>query len=85
VQVINQVVRLPGLYDYVVYIRLNGPPDVVSEDMLHTPLVRITRVSEAKWHRYIAEHPKRRDEGGHELIRLLHLYLVVPGIGIKET
>jgi hypothetical protein len=85
VQVINQVVRLPGLYDYIVYIRLNGLPDVVSENMVHTPLVRSTRISETKWHRYIAEHPKRRDEGGCELIGLLHLYLVVPRIGIRET
>jgi hypothetical protein len=40
---------------------------------------------EAKQHRYVAEHPKRLHEGGRELIGLLHLYLVVPGIGIKET
>jgi hypothetical protein len=39
-QIINQVVRLPGFYDYVVYVRLNGPPDVVSENVLHTSLVR---------------------------------------------
>jgi hypothetical protein len=58
---------------------------VVSENMLHTPLVRSTRVSDAKQHRYVAEHPKRRDEGGRELVRLLHLYLVVPEISIKET
>jgi hypothetical protein len=65
-------------------IGLNGPPDVVSENVLHTSLVRSARVSEAKWHRYVAKHSKRRDEGSCELIRL-HLYLLVPGIGIKET
>jgi hypothetical protein len=48
-------------------------------------LVRSARISEAKRHCHVAEHPKRRDEGGCELIGLLHLYLVVPGIGIKET
>jgi hypothetical protein len=58
---------------------------VVSENVLHTPLVRNARVSEAKWHHYVAKHVEWRDEGGRELIRLLHLYLVVPGIGIKET
>jgi hypothetical protein len=80
-QVVNQVIRLPGFYDYVIYVSLNDPPDVVSE----ASLVRSTCVSEAKRHRYVAEHPKRRDEGSRELVGLLHLYLVVPGIGIKET
>jgi hypothetical protein len=61
-QVANQVVRLPGLYNYVVYISLNGLPDVVSENVLHTPLVCSARVSEAKWHRHVAKHSKRRDE-----------------------
>jgi hypothetical protein len=58
---------------------------VVSENVLHTPLERSARILEAKRHRYVAEHSERRDEGGRELIGLLHLYLVVPGIGIKET
>jgi hypothetical protein len=84
-QVANKVVRLSGLHDYVVYVCLNGSPDVVSENMLHTPLVLSAHISEAKWHCYIAKHPEWHDEGGRELIRLLHLYLVVPKIGIKET
>jgi hypothetical protein len=84
-QVVNQVIRLHGLYDYFVYLCLNSPPDVVSENMLHTLLVRSTHILEVKWYRYIAEHPKRSDEGGRKLVGLLHLYLVVPGIGIKET
>jgi hypothetical protein len=41
---------------------LDGPPDVVSEDVLHTPLVCSARVSETKRHRYVAEYSKRRDE-----------------------
>jgi hypothetical protein len=53
--------------------------------MLHALLVRSARILEAKWHRYVAKHSEWRDEGGRELIGLLHLYLVVPGIGIKET
>jgi hypothetical protein len=61
-RVANQVVRLPGFHDYVVYVCLNGPPDVVSEDVLHTPLVRRARISEAKRHRDVAVHPERRDE-----------------------
>jgi hypothetical protein len=42
-----------------VYVSLNGPPDVVSEDVLHTSLVRSARISEAKWHRYVAKHSER--------------------------
>jgi hypothetical protein len=75
VQIIDQVARLPGFYDYVIYICLNGLPDVVSENVLHTSLIRNARVSEAKW----------CDEGSCELVGLLHLYLVVPKIGIKEA
>jgi hypothetical protein len=37
-QVINQVISLPSLYDYVVYVCLNGSPDMVSENVLHTPI-----------------------------------------------
>jgi hypothetical protein len=72
-------------HDDVVFIRLNGSPDVVPKNVLHALLVRSARISEAKWHRYIAKHPEWRDEGGRELIKLLHLSLVVPRIGIKET
>jgi hypothetical protein len=58
---------------------------VVSEDVLHTSLVCSARISEPEWHNYVAEHPERRDEGSRELVGLFHFYLVVPGIGIKET
>jgi hypothetical protein len=27
-------IRLPGIHDYIVYVSLNGTPDVVSEDVL---------------------------------------------------
>jgi hypothetical protein len=33
---LKKVVRLPGLYDYVVYVSLNGSPDVIPENVLHT-------------------------------------------------
>jgi hypothetical protein len=61
-QVVNQVVCLPDFYDYVVYVSLNGSPDVISENMLHTSLVCSARVSETKRHRYVAVHPEWRDE-----------------------
>jgi hypothetical protein len=51
-----------GQRKYVVYVSLNGSPDVVSEDVLHTSLVRSARISEAERHRHIAEHSEWRDE-----------------------
>jgi hypothetical protein len=62
VQVVIQVVRLPGFYDYIVYVSLDGSPDVVSENMLHTSLVCSARVSETKRHHYVAVHPEGHDE-----------------------
>jgi hypothetical protein len=85
VQIADQVICLPVLYDYVIYVCLNGPPDVVSENVLHTPLIHSAHVSEAKWHRHVEKHAEWCDEGSCELVGLLHLYLVVLGIGIKEA
>jgi hypothetical protein len=51
---------------------------VVSVDVLHTSLICSTRVSEAKRHCHVIEHAERCDEGSRELVRLVHLYLVVP-------
>jgi hypothetical protein len=85
VKVANQVVSLPGLHDYIVYVRLNGSPDVISEDVLHTSLLCCARVSETERHRYVAVHPEQRNERSRKLVGLLHFYLVVPGIGVKET
>jgi hypothetical protein len=85
VEVVNQVVRLPGFHDYIVYVCLNVSPDVIPEDMLHTSLVSSACILEVKRHRHVAIHPKRRDERSRELVGLLHFYLVVPGIGIKEA
>jgi hypothetical protein len=58
---------------------------VVPENVLHTSLVRSARISKAEWHCYVAKHAEWCDERGRELIGFLHLYLVVTGIGIKET
>jgi hypothetical protein len=58
---------------------------VVPENVLHTSLVRSARVPNTKWHPYVAKHAEWHDERGRELIGLLHLYLVVARIGIKET
>jgi hypothetical protein len=61
-EVANQVVRFPGFHDYIVYVRLNGPPDVIPENVLHTSLVCSARISEAERHCHVAIHPERRDE-----------------------
>jgi hypothetical protein len=50
-EVANQVVCLPGFHDYVIYVRLDSPADMVSENVLHAPLVRCTRVPEAERYR----------------------------------
>jgi hypothetical protein len=62
VKVANQVVRLPGFHDYIVYVCLNGSPDVIPENVLHTSLVCSARVSETEQHCYVAIHPELRDE-----------------------
>jgi hypothetical protein len=61
-EIANQVVRLPGFHDDVIYLRLGGPPDVVSEDVLHAALVRCACIPEAERHRDVAKHPEPRDE-----------------------
>jgi hypothetical protein len=62
VQVVNQVVRLPGLYNDVIYVSLNGSPDVISKNVLHTSLLCSIRVPETERHRYVAVHSEWRDE-----------------------
>jgi hypothetical protein len=57
VKVANQVIRLPSFYDYIVYVCLNGSPDVISENVLHTSLVCSARVSETERHCYVAIIP----------------------------
>jgi hypothetical protein len=82
--VANQVIRLPGFHDYIVYVCLNGPADVIPENVLHTLLVCSARISETERHCHVAIHPERRDERSRELVGL-HFYLVVPVIGVKEA
>jgi hypothetical protein len=85
VEVANQVVCLPGFHDYIVYVCLNSSPDVIPENVLHTSLVCSARVSETERHCHVAIHPERHDERSRELVRPLHFYLVVPGVGVKEA
>jgi hypothetical protein len=74
-----------GRHDYIVYVSLNGLPDVIQENVLHTSLVCSARVSKTERHCHVAVHPEGSDERSRELVGLLHFYLVVPGIGIKKA
>jgi hypothetical protein len=47
---------------------------MVPENVLHASLVCSARILEIKWHHYVAKHAERSDEGGCELIGLLHLF-----------
>jgi hypothetical protein len=60
-EVVNQVVRLPGFHVYIVYVCLDGSPDVIPENVLHTSLVCSARISETERHCHVAIHPERRD------------------------
>ena len=84
-KIVHQVVRLPGFYYDIVDVCLNGSPDVIPENVEHTSLVCRPGVSETEWHRHVAEHTEWRDEGGRELVGLLHLDLVETGVRIKEA
>ena len=83
-QVINEILSLSGFDHDVVYIGLDGLPDVVAKDLGHAPLVRGTCVSEAEGHRHVAVHAEWCDERSCELVGLFHLNLMVARICIKE-
>ena len=61
-----------------------APPELVSENVEHTPLIGSSGVSEAKGHRNVTVHAERCDKRSRELVGLFHLDLVVTGIGIKK-
>jgi hypothetical protein len=84
-QIVNQVICLPVFNDNVICVCLHGPPDVISENVLHTSLICSLDMSKTEWRRYVAKHAEWCDEGSRELVILFHLYLVVSRIGIKET
>ena len=83
-QVIHEILSLAGFDHDVVYVGLDGLPDVVAKDLGHAPLVRGTCVSEAKGHRHVAVHAKRCDERSRELVGLFHLDLMVTRVRIEE-
>ena len=83
-QVIDETLGLSGLDYDVVFVGLDGPPNVVTKDLGHAPLVRGTCVYEAEGHRHVAVHAEWCDERSCELVGLFHLDLMVTRIRIKE-
>jgi hypothetical protein len=64
-------------YD-VINVSLDHSTNVLSEHVVHAPLVRRTRIPQTKWHSNVAVHAKGRDERSRELVRLFHPDLVIP-------
>jgi hypothetical protein len=64
-------------YD-VINVSLDRSTNVLSEHVVHAPLVRRTRIPQTKWHCDVAVHVKGRDERSHELVGLFHPDLVIP-------
>jgi hypothetical protein len=82
--VVDQLTPLLGFDDNIVYICLDRRPYVFSENMEHAPLVRRPNISKYEGHGHVTIHTKEGDERSRELVRLLHFYLMVAGISIKE-
>jgi hypothetical protein len=62
IEIVNQIVDLPGFYYDVVNVGLNGWPDVFPENVLHASLVCSPRVLETEGHSNVAIHAERGDE-----------------------
>jgi hypothetical protein len=61
----------------VIDVSLDRSADVLSEHMVHAPLVGCTCIPQAKGHNNITIHAKGCDERSRELVGLFHLDLVV--------
>ena len=79
-----RLVRLPGFYNDVVDICLYVSPEMVPENVEHTPLICSSGISEAKRHRDVAVHAEMCDKRSCELVGLFHLNLVVTRVCIKK-
>jgi hypothetical protein len=74
----EEVGGFPRLDYDVIDVSLDGPTNVLSEHMVHAPLVRRTRIPQTKWHSNVAAHAKGCDERSRELVGLFHPDLVIP-------
>jgi hypothetical protein len=74
----EEVEGFPRLDYDVIDVSLDRSTDVLSEHVVHAPLVCRAYIPQTKWHSNIAVHAKRCDERSRELIGLFHPYLVIP-------
>jgi hypothetical protein len=73
----EEVGGLPCFDNDVIDISLDRSADVLSEHMVHAPLVCSTCIPQAKWHSSITIHAERCDKRSRELVGFFHLNLVL--------
>jgi hypothetical protein len=74
----EEVGGFPRLDYDVIDVSLDRSADVLSEHVVHAPLVCRDYIPQTKWHSNIAVHAKWCDERGRELVGLFHPDLVIP-------
>jgi hypothetical protein len=74
----EEVGGFPRLDYDVIDVSLDRSTNVLSEHVVHAPLVCRTRIPQTKWHSNVAVHAKRCDERSRELVGLFHPNLVIP-------
>jgi len=74
-----------GLDDDIVNVNLHRSAEEWLKDSIHQVLVRRASVLEAKGHDLIEKVGLLCDKSGFKLVFIGHGYLIVAGIGIKET
>jgi hypothetical protein len=77
----EEVRGFPCIDNDVIDISLDRLADVLSEHVVHAPLVCCTCIPQAKWHGSITVHAKRCDKRSRELVGLFHLDLVITLLG----
>jgi hypothetical protein len=80
----EKVGGFPRLDYDVIDVSLDRSADVLSEHVVHAPLVCRTGIPQTKWHSSIAVHAKKCDKRSRELVGLFHLDLVIPLVGVEE-
>ena len=56
------VVFLLAFYQYIVYVDLNVPPNLMCKHLVHQPLIRGAHVLESEWHYFVADKTLASDE-----------------------
>ena len=79
------IVFLYAFYQYVIYINLHIPPNLVHKHLVHQSLVRCPSVFESEWHYLVAKESLAFNEGSFFLIGFLHSGLVITRKSIHES